>query len=145
MQHALRALAREKAFAAFAVLTLALGIGAVTTMFSLVDGVLLRPLAYKDPGRLYSASEFASKFASTYPRLPVDGSHFRSWHQQCVSCEAGALLNPAVFNVTGDGEPERVEGATCTWQLFSLLGVEPQLGRTFIESDDRPGATSSWW
>jgi putative ABC transport system permease protein len=140
MKHALRILAREKAFAAFAVLTLALGIGAVTTIFSVVDGVLLKPLAYKDPGRLYAAAESAPKLAPMYPRIPVNASHFRSWQEQCRSCEVGALVNPASFNLIGDGEPERIEGATCTWQLFHVLGVQLQLGRTFVESDDQPGA-----
>ena len=140
MKHALRVLAREKAFAAFAVLTLALGIGAVTTIFSVVDGVVLKPLAYKEPGRLYAAAESAPKLAPMYPRLPVNAAHFRSWQEQCRSCEAGALVNPATFNLTGEGEPERIEGATCTWRLFQVLGVEPQLGRTFVESDDQPGA-----
>ena len=139
MKHAVRALAREKAFAAFAVLTLALGIGAVTTIFSIVDSVLLKPLAYKEPGRLYAASESAPQF-KTYPRFPVNAAHFRSWQEQCRSCESGALLNPASFNLTGDGAPERIEGATCTWRLFQVLGVEPQFGRTFVESDDQPGA-----
>ena len=50
------------------------------------------------------------------------------------------MLNPASFNLTGDGEPERIEGATCTWPLFQVLGVEPHLGRAFVESDDQPGA-----
>lgn len=140
MKHALRVLAREKAFAAFAILTLALGIGAVTTIFSVVDGVLLKPLAYQEPGRLYAASESAPQFASAYPRLPVNAAHFRSWQDQCHSCESGALVNPASFNLTGAGEPQRIEGATCTWRLFQVLGVRAQLGRTFLESDDRPGA-----
>src|SRR5262249_5539093 len=60
--------------------------------------------------------------------------------EQCRSCESAALANPAFFNLTGDGEPERIEGATCTWPLFQMLGVEPHLGRTFVESDDQPGA-----
>jgi putative ABC transport system permease protein len=140
MKHALRVLGREKAFAAFAVLTLTLGIGGVTTIFSIVDGVLLKPLAYKEPGRLYAAAESAPKMAPMYPRLPVNASHFRSWQEQCRSCESGALLNPASFNLTGEGEPEQIEGATCTWPLFRVLGVEPQFGRTFVESDDQPGA-----
>jgi putative ABC transport system permease protein len=140
MKPVLRALAREKVFAAFAVLTLALGIGAVTTVFSVVDGVLLKPLAYKEPGQLYAAAESAPQLASAYPRLPVNAAHFREWQEQCRSCEAGALVNPASFNLTGDGDPERIEGATCTWRLFQVLGVEPQLGRTFVESDDQPGA-----
>jgi predicted permease len=151
MKHAFRTFAREKAFAAFAVLTLALGIGAVTTIFSVVNGVLLKPLAYKEPGRLYAAAESISKLARMYPRLPVNAAHFRSWQEQCRSCESGALLNPASFNLTDGGEPERIEGATCTWPLFRVLGVEPQLGRTFLESDDQPGAdnfvviSNSFW
>src|SRR6266852_4133634 len=121
MKHALRVLAREKAFAAFAVLTLALGIGAVTTIFSVVESVLLKPLAYKEPGRLFAAAESALQLASMQPRLPVNAAHFRSWQEQCVPCEAGVLLNPATFNLTGEGEPEQIEGATCTWGLFRLL------------------------
>ena len=121
MRHALRILAREKAFAAFAILTLALGIGAVTTMFSIVDDVLLKPLVYKEPGRLYAAAESAPQLGTTYPRLPVNASHFRSWQEQCRSCESAALLNPASFNLTGEGEPEQIEGTTCTWPLFQVL------------------------
>ena len=139
MKHVLRTLARDKAFAAFAILTLALGIGAVTTLFSVVDGVLLKPLAYKELGRLYAAAASAPQLARAYARLPVNAAHFRSWLEQCQSCEVGVLLNPASFNLTGAGEPERIEGATCTWRLFQVLGVQPRLGRTFIESDDQPG------
>src|SRR5882724_5428235 len=142
MKYALRVLAREKAFTTFAILTLALGLGAVTAIFSIVDTVLLKPLAYKDPGRLYVASESAVKLAAVYPRIPVNASHFRSWQEQCRPCESSALLNPASFNLTGKGDPEVVDGATCTWPLFHVLGVQPQLGRTFEESDDQPGANN---
>jgi putative ABC transport system permease protein len=151
MKHALRVLAREKAFTAFVILTLALGIGAVTTIFSVVDGVLLKPLAYGDPGRLYAASEFAPKLAQTYPRLPVNAAQFHSWQQECRSCQSAALLQPAAFNLTGEGEPERIDGVRCTWQLFQVLGLQPQFGRTFLESDDQPGnnkyvvVTDSLW
>ena len=140
MRYALRTLAREKAFTAVAVLTLGLGIGGVTTIFSVVDGAILTPLAYKEPGRLFAASESAPQLARTYPRLPVNAAHFRSWQEQCRSCESEALLNPATFNLTGGGDPEQIEGATCTWPVFQILGVEPQLGRAFAESDDQPGA-----
>src|SRR5215475_14071339 len=115
MRHALRTLAREKAFTTFAVLTLALGIGGVTTIFSIVDGGLLKPLAYREPERLYSASESSRHLARDNQRIPVNASHFRSWQEQCRSCESGALLNPATFNLTGTGEPERIEGVYCTW------------------------------
>jgi predicted permease len=151
MKYALRALAREKAFATFAILTFALGIGAVTAIFSIVDTVLLKPLTYRDPGDLYAASEEAVNLAAVYPHLPVNASHFRSWQERCHSCESAALLNPASFNLTGNGDPEVVDGATCTWPLFHLLGVQPQLGRAFEASDDRPGAnnfivvTDSFW
>ncbi len=140
MNHALRILARQKAFATFAILTLALGISAVTTIFSVVDGVLLKPLSYKEPGQLYAAAESAPQLARTYARVPVNAAHFRLWQEQCQSCEIGTLLNPASFNVTGKGDPELVEGATCTWPLFQVLGIKPQLGRMFMESDDQPGA-----
>ena len=140
MKYAVRVLGREKAFATFAILTLALGIGAVTTVFSIIDNVLAKPLAYQDPGRLYAASESVAKIAHIYPNLPVNASHFWSWQKQCRSCESAALLNPASFNVTGSGEPEVVDGATCTWPVFRVLGVKPQLGRTFEASDDQPGA-----
>src|SRR5215831_16060709 len=151
MRHALRTFGREKAFAAFAILTLALGIGPVTAIFSIVDAVLLKPLAYKDPSRLYIAAEYAPKLLQNYPGLPVNGAHFHSWQEQCRSCESMALLNPAPFNLTGGGDPERLEGALCTWQAFQVLGIQPQLGRTFLESDDQPGAnrfvlvTESLW
>lgn len=138
MRHALRVFSREKTFAAFAILTLALGIGAVTTVFSVVEGVLLKPLTYKEPGRLFAAAESIRQLTAI-PRIPVNAAHFRSWQELCDSCEAGALLNPATFNLTGEGDPEQIEGATCTWEVFRVLGVEPQLGRTFVEADDQPG------
>ncbi len=138
MKHALRTLAREKAFTSFAILTLALGIGAVTTIYSVVNSVLLKPLAYADPGRLYAATESTPQLAQMYPQLPVNAAHFHAWQQQCQTCLAGALLQPASFNLTGEGEPERIDGARCTWQLFQLLGAQPQLGRTFLETDDQP-------
>jgi predicted permease len=137
-----RVLRKTPGFTAVAILTLALGIGAVTAIFSIVDTILLKPLAYKDPGKLYAASESAVKFAAIYPRIPVNASHFRSWQEQCRYCESGALLNPASFNLTGKGDPEVVDGATCTWPLFHVLCVQPQLGRTFEESDDQPGASN---
>ena len=138
MKYALRVLGREKAFTSFAILTLALGIGAVTTIYSVVNSVLLKPLAYADPGRLYAVAESAPQLAQTFPRLPVNAAHFHVWQQQCQPCLAGALLQPASFNLTGEGEPERIDGARSTWQLFQLLGAQPQLGRTFLETDDQP-------
>ena len=140
MRSGFRILFREKAFCAFAIATLALGIGSVTAIFSVVNGVLLQPLPYEEAATLYGVSEAMPKLAAAYPRLPVNAAHFRSWQQECPSCESAALINPASFNLTGNGEPEMVEGATCTWQLFPILGVQARLGRAFDESQDRPGA-----
>ena len=151
MSNSLRVLSREKAFSAFAIATLALGIGSVAAIFSVVDAVLLKPLAYTDPATLYSASVAAPKLTAAYPRLPVNASHFHSWQEQCTSCESAALLNPASFNLTGAGDPELIDGATCTWPLFQILGVQPQLGRIFSAAEDQPGAnrfvlvTDSLW
>ena len=97
MKYALRVLAREKAFTVFAILTLALGIGAVTTIFSVVDGVLLEPLAYGDPGRLYAVSESAPKLA-WFPRLPVNAAHFHSWQQECRSCRRLRLTRSVIVD-----------------------------------------------
>ena len=127
MRHVLRTLAREKTFTAFAVLTLALGIGVVTAIFSIVDGVLLRPLAYKDPGRLYAGSESARALAHANRTIPVNASHFRSWQEQCRSCETEALLNPATFNLTGGGDPDVPEFLPAPEERASMPAFLPRL------------------
>lgn len=139
MRYALRVLAREKGFTSLAIMTLALGIAAVTTIFSVVNCVLLKPLAYTDPGRLYAAAESLPKIAALPPKLPVNAAHFLAWKTYCGSCLRGALLRPSPFTLTGEGEPERIDGVSTTWELFQVLGVQAQLGRTFAETDDQPG------
>lgn len=79
---------------------------------------------------------------STAASISGECLHFLSWQEQCGSCESEALLNPATFNPTGGGEPERIERAYCTWPLFAVLGVDMQLGRGFVESEDQPGANT---
>ena len=139
MRYAFRILAREKGFTCVAVLTLALGIAAVSAIFSVVHCVLLKPLEYSEPGRLYAVAESLPKLPSLPPRLPVNAGHFHSWMTQCGSCSLGALLKPASFSLTGEGEPERIDGVSTTWDLFRVLGVPAQLGRTFDATDDQPG------
>src|SRR5262245_52130774 len=90
MKHALRTLAREKAFTSFAILTSALDIGAVTTIYSVVNSVLFEAAGLRRPGRLYAATESAPQLAQTFPRLPVNAAHFRGRQQQCQPCLAGA-------------------------------------------------------
>jgi putative ABC transport system permease protein len=135
-----RSLRKSPMFTAVAVLTLAVGIGANTVVFSTIDGVLLRPLAYSDPDRIYTVRVFVPKYAHIYPDLPVNGRHFDEWRKVCRSCESMALLAIAAFNLGGAGEPQRVEAVGATSEIFPMLGVKMQVGRSFTSSEDVPGA-----
>ncbi|HEV2860568.1 MAG TPA: ABC transporter permease [Pyrinomonadaceae bacterium] len=130
-----RVLARHKGFTAVAVLTLALGIGANTAIFSVVNAVLLRPLPYKDPERLVMLWENDTQEGND--RNPVAPANFVDWQKQTGTCDALAFYNqPAGVNVTGGGsEPERVVGAGVSPNIFSVLGVQPARGRTFSDSE----------
>ena len=94
LQSTLRMIARERGFAAAVVLTLAIGIGANTAIFSVVNSVLLKPLAYRDPGRLVSVNEVIPKVAQLYPILPMNLSHYFDWRKQCSSFESVGLTPP---------------------------------------------------
>ncbi|MEJ2083149.1 MAG: ABC transporter permease, partial [Acidobacteriota bacterium] len=136
MRYTLRILGREKGFSAFVVLSLALGIAAVTTIFSVVDSVLLKALPYAEPQRLFTVSESLPRITQIPPRIPVNGAHFHTWRTQDRLCSELALLDPRSFNLTEGGEPERIGGVATTWELFRLLGVQAQLGRTFTADDE---------
>jgi len=134
--YAARTLRRNPGFAATVVLTLGLGIGATTAIFTVVNAVLLRPLPYPDPDRLvYIAMSFGEpgdhmfSYTMDYP----------AWkdHNRTLSQIAGYRMFQA--NFTGGGEAERITGAYATRSLFSLLGVHPMMGRTFLPEEDRPG------
>ena len=135
VRHLVRALRNSPGFTATAVLTLALGIGAATAMFSLVDGVLLRPLAYPNPERLYVIHEAFPNAA----RLPVNAGHFERWRAATRSFDGLALLRPATVNLTGRGEPEPVSLVRASSAFFPMLGVRAQAGRLFLDEEDRAG------
>src|SRR5215467_7487919 len=118
IRYALRSLARNKTFTAVAIMTLGLGIGANTAIFSVVNGVLIRALPYKDPDRLYSIQENIPSVERVAPVLPVSANHFTEWRRQCTHCEALAALTPLSFNLTGDGPPERIPGARASANYF---------------------------
>ncbi len=139
VRFAIRTLARNKTFTAIAVLTLAVGIGANTAIFSVVNGVLLRPLPYDSPERLFVLQENIPSLSRIAPVLPVSGNHFTAWRRDCRSCEAMSALRPMTFNLTGEGAPERVSAARVSANLFNVLGIQPQLGRWFTEQEDQPG------
>src|SRR3984957_1820608 len=107
IRYALRTLARNPGFAAVAILTLALGIGANTAIFTVFNGILLHPLPYPQPERLVAVQEIVPKFAKYGATLPVNSWHFREWRKQNRSFDGLALLLGVNFTLTSAGEPDR--------------------------------------
>jgi predicted permease len=139
IRHAIRALSRDRAFAAMVVLSLAVAIGANTAIFSLVDGVLLRPPAYREPDRLVAIDLIVPKLAKLYPALPINLGMLFEWRKQATSLESIGVIRPSSVNLTGAGEPELLPGARISANMFAVLGVQPRLGRSFMDSEDPDG------
>ena len=133
VRYALRALWRSPGFAAVAILTLGLGIGANTAIFSVVNAVVLRPLPYRDPASLV--------VVDTRP-LPLAQSWLTAaWRERAKTLSDFAGFNgPTPATLVAGGEPEQVQSAFITWNFLSLLGVSPAAGRDFTEADASPGA-----
>jgi len=134
-----RSLLKSPGFTVIAALSLALGIGVNTAMFSLVNAVLLRPLPYHDPERLVMVWEDAS-FAG-FPRNTPAPANYMDWKQQNTVFEDMAALRQREFSLTGDGEPQQVDAYAVSYNFFQLVGVKPILGRSFAPDDDAPGAS----
>ncbi len=134
-----RAVRHNPGFSMVAVATLAFGIGANTAIFSVVDGVLLRPLGYGDEGRLVAIHEVVPKFSRFAPRVPVNAMHFAEWRRSVHAFERLAMIAELNLNLTQSGEPERLHAARVTPSLFPMLGARTQLGRTFFDEEDQPG------
>ncbi|MBZ5553248.1 MAG: ABC transporter permease [Acidobacteriia bacterium] len=139
LRYAVRLLARSPGFALIATLTLALGIGANTAIFSVVNSVLLRPLAYHQPQQLYLIREIVPQVTRYYPSFPANLSNFRIWQRECHSFDAIGLVESASMNLTGFGEPRQIHGGIASANLFEVLGIRPQLGRAFMPDEDQPG------
>ena len=137
LRYGLRVLLKNPGFTAVAVVALALGIGANSAIFSVVNTVLLRPLPYKEPDRLLMVWEDRTKRG--YPRDTPAAANFVDWRDQNQVFEGMAAVASQSFNLTGDGEPERLDGRRVSASFFPLLGVEPLLGRAFLPEEDRPG------
>ena len=139
LRFACRTLLKSPGFASVAVATLAIGIGANTAVFSVVDSVILRPLAYPEAGRLYAAHEVVPAFSHLAPMIPINAMHFREWREESRSFDEMALGGSFQPNLTGAGEPQHLVGARVSPSLFRMLGARPLLGRTFLDEEDQPG------
>jgi predicted permease len=136
LRYGLRMLAKNPGFTAMAVLTLALGIGANTALFSVVNGVLLNPLPYPEPSQLVTLHESKPNFETGSISYP----NFRDWQRDSRSFSSIAINRGYAFNLTGMGEAERVRAEFISSDFFSLLGVKPVIGRTLAPDEDRIGA-----
>src|SRR5262245_27357129 len=138
LRYAVSQFLKAPGFAAVAILTLALGIGANTAIFSIVNAVLLRPFSYKEPERLviiYERGSAGNGFSPSYP-------NFVDWRAQNTAfASIAAVRQNESFNLTGTGEPERLQGRLVSAEFFSTLGIKPLRGRDFLPEEDRPDAS----
>jgi putative ABC transport system permease protein len=137
ISYSFRRLRKSPAFTIIVVLTLALGIGANTAIFSVVNTVLLRPLPYRAPARLVSIEHFYPSLHSM--EAPVSARGFRDYRDKTKSFESVAVETNFGANLTGTGDPERVPGVRVSGDWFHVLGVAPLLGRALGRDDDEPG------
>jgi len=136
IRYAARILRKNSAFTAVAILALTLGIGANTAIFSVVNGVLLRPLSFPEPDRLLRIFETTTAFGQTSAAYP----NFLDWRRASRSFTGMAAYRSDDFNFTGGGAPEQLAGAYVSANLFPVLAVNPLLGRNFLPEEDRHGA-----
>lgn len=137
LRYAIRVLSKNRGFATVAILSLAIGIGANTAIFSLVNGVLLRPLDYPDPDRLFAVREVP--IGSSRGLSPVNPAHALAWANACPSLDRVAVLRGSRGQIAAGSEPATLPGARVTHNFFALLGVQPLLGRTFLPEETEPG------
>src|ERR1043165_2705124 len=136
LRYGFRLMRKNAGFSTAAVLTIAIGIAAVTAIFSVVYGVALQPLPYREPHRLVTIWTKAPRF--DMPRAFVGAANWHDWREQNTTLEDIALVRHiANYNITEGGEPERLVGARVTANLFRILGVTPAIGRLFTEENER--------
>ena len=137
VRYGLRMLLKKPGFTLTAVITLALGIGATSTIFSFVNGILLRPLPYQDSERLVFLDETAPKRGIA--SMGISPPNFLDWREQNRVFTGVATYHEVGYALTGTGEPEQLSAANVSYNTFEILGVAPILGRTFTAEEDRPG------
>jgi putative ABC transport system permease protein len=140
LRYAARALRKSPGFTAIAALTLALGVGATTAIFSVVNAVMLRPLPFTEPDRLVRIWE--NNLERGWPTFAVSHPNFLDWRSQSRAFESLAATNNAGFTWTSNGEAEVVPGLRVTATFLPALKISPVLGRNFLASEDRPGGNT---
>jgi putative ABC transport system permease protein len=137
IRYAGRRLRRTPGFTTIAVLTLALGIGANTAIFTVINAVLLKPLPFDDPGKLVLLSE---RILPQFPILSVSYLNYKDWREQSKSFRGVSAVQNLQMTLTGQGDPERLPAQRANANLFDVLGVKAVKGRTFLAQEDAPGA-----
>lgn len=151
MKISLRMLRKSPGFTAVAVATLAIGIGANTAIFSTVNSILLHPLSYPEPQRLYVVAEVIPQWAKSYPLLAANVPNFQIWQKECRSFEQVAIAESLSMYLSGTGPTEKLQGARASSNLLSVLGAHSMMGRLFRAEEDETGKdsvviiTDSFW
>ena len=136
LRYGMRMLVKNPGFTVVAVITLALGIGANAALFSVVNGVLLKSLPFKDPDRLLFVWETNARMR--IPAMPASKLNYRDWKEQNNSFDLIAARQPFSVNLTSNDQPEKIQGEKITSDYFQVLGIAPIAGRTFLEEEDKP-------
>ncbi len=137
IRYGIRTLAKKPLFTAIAVIALALGIGANSAIFSVVNTVLLSPLPYKEADRL--AWIWETNLTNDIPKEPASGPNFTDWRNQSQTFEDMTAFTQSALILSSGGEPERITGGVVSSNFFSVLRADPALGRTFVDGEDKPG------
>ena len=135
-KYGIRMFARKPGFTMIAVIALALGIGANTAIFSIINAVLLRPLPYSDPSKLVMIWQTIPANRMGIDRLPPSVAQFIDWRERSKSFQTMTAITSVSMSLTGFGEPERVNGARVSANFFDLMGINPRIGRGFTASED---------
>jgi putative ABC transport system permease protein len=140
IRYAVRGLIKRPNFALIAVITLALGIGANTAIFSVVNATLLRPLPFKDPDRIVMVWGYIPKLARTADKFPSSAGNYLGLVKQTQSFQELAAFRQWTWQLTHAGEPEQLQGVRVSANFFEALGARPALGQTFFSEQDQEAA-----
>src|SRR4029079_14229382 len=139
LREVLRGLRRDRLYAGAVIATLALTLGASTAVFSIVNGVLLKPLAYRESQQLVSVREVVRDISARYPSLPANAHHFEEWRSHATAFASMAELDFRMTNLTGAGEAGQLSILRASGTLFDVLQATVAHGRTLTRDDEQPG------